>query len=287
MPLLRQLSEGRLVCPRTRCRLLCEGEVLRAAEGGATYPVVGGVPIFLAVERTGTAPSAMASEYRREPRRVRDALVGWSEIGGDLRNPAATRALASLIPERAESELYLSIGGGPRRISEALVNLNLDLFANVDVVADAHRLPYADESIDGLHCEAVLEHLEEPARAVAEMARVLRRGRRVFAATPFLQAFHGYPDHFQNFTTSGHRRLFERSGLAVVEAGACVGPAFALADLMRNFLRSQLPGGAAGRVAARAVWPLTLPFRWLDAYLLRQPAAQLLCSTTYLVAEKS
>ncbi|MBZ0090477.1 MAG: methyltransferase domain-containing protein, partial [Thermoanaerobaculia bacterium] len=138
----------------------------------------------------------------------------------------------------------------------------------------------------GLHCEAVLEHLEEPARAVAEMARVLRRGGRVFAATPFLQAFHGYPDHFQNLTTSGHRRLFERSGLTVVEAGACVGPAFALADLLRNFLRSQVPGGAVGKVAARAVWPLTLPFRWLDAYLLRRPSAALLCSTTYLVAAK-
>lgn len=228
----------------------------------------------------------MASEYRRKRRRVRDAIVAWSEAGGDLRSPAATRALRSVIPEAAESELYLSVGGGPRRISGALVNLNLDLFANVDVVADAHQLPYADEAVDGIYCEAVLEHLEEPAHAVAEMARVLRRAGSVFAATPFLQAFHGYPDHFQNFTTTGHRRLFERSGLAVVEAGACVGPAFALADLLRNFLRSQLPGGVAGKVAARIAWPLTLPFRWLDGYLLRRPAAEVLCSTTYLVAVK-
>jgi predicted SAM-dependent methyltransferase len=33
-------------------------------------------------------------------------------------------------------------------------------FANVDVVADAYALPYATGSVDAVHCEAVLEHLE-------------------------------------------------------------------------------------------------------------------------------
>ena len=110
--------------------------------------------------------------------------------------------------------------------------MNIGLFANVDVVADGYRLPYCDESVDACHCEAVLEHLEDPARAVAEMFRVLRPGGSVFAATPFLQVFHAYPDHFQNFTVEGHRRLFERAGFTVLSAGPCVGPTFAIADLV-------------------------------------------------------
>jgi ubiquinone/menaquinone biosynthesis C-methylase UbiE len=76
--------------------------------------------------------------------------------------------------------------------------------------------------VAGLHCEAVLEHLEFPDVAVGEMFRVLRPGGLVFAATPFLQSYHGYPDHFQNFTLHGHQRLFERAGFSILQSGTCV-----------------------------------------------------------------
>ncbi|GAB3930673.1 hypothetical protein GCM10029976_033040 [Kribbella albertanoniae] len=47
----------------------------------------------------------------------------------------------------------------------------------VDGVAD--RLPFADDSVDVLRCERVLQHVEDPAGAVREMARVLRPGGRI------------------------------------------------------------------------------------------------------------
>ncbi len=46
----------------------------------------------------------------------------------------------------------------------------------VDGTADA--LPVADGSVDLVWCERVLQHLEDPAAAVAEIARVLRPGGR-------------------------------------------------------------------------------------------------------------
>ena len=55
----------------------------------------------------------------------------------------------------------------------SLVNVNIGPFPNVDVVADAHHLPYADASVDAIFCEAVLEHLAQPHEAVKEMFRVL------------------------------------------------------------------------------------------------------------------
>lgn len=48
--------------------------------------------------------------------------------------------------------------------------------------ADAHRLPFADETFDAVHCERVLMHLEDPALAIREMRRVVRPGGRVVAA---------------------------------------------------------------------------------------------------------
>jgi len=172
------------------------------------------------------------------------------------------------------------------RVDPRLVNVNLGAFPNVDVVADAYRFPYAEDAVDAFHCETVLEHLEVPQRAVAEMYRALCPGRLVFAATPFLQAFHGYPSHYQNFTVIGHRRLFEREGFAVLGAGVCVGPAFALRDLTLNSIRCVFPGGRVERVLSRLLALPTLPLLWLDRLARKNPDAHVLASTTYLLARK-
>ncbi|MER7585332.1 methyltransferase domain-containing protein [Kitasatospora sp. NPDC097691] len=44
---------------------------------------------------------------------------------------------------------------------------------------DALALPLPDAGVDVVRCERVLQHLDDPARAVAEIARVLRPGGRV------------------------------------------------------------------------------------------------------------
>jgi ubiquinone/menaquinone biosynthesis C-methylase UbiE len=50
--------------------------------------------------------------------------------------------------------------------------------------ADAHHLPFADETFDGCRIERVLQHLADPQQAVREMARVTRSGGRVVAFEP-------------------------------------------------------------------------------------------------------
>ncbi|MEV6276402.1 methyltransferase domain-containing protein [Nocardia sp. NPDC051832] len=47
------------------------------------------------------------------------------------------------------------------------------------VKGDAYNLPFPDASIDAVRCERVYQHLDDPARATAEIARVLRPGGRV------------------------------------------------------------------------------------------------------------
>jgi SAM-dependent methyltransferase len=46
------------------------------------------------------------------------------------------------------------------------------------VDGDAYALPFEDGSVDVVHCERVWQHLAEPARAAAEIARVLAPGGR-------------------------------------------------------------------------------------------------------------
>jgi SAM-dependent methyltransferase len=294
LPLAAQLAQRRLVCPRTREQLARRGDEL-VTPSGATYPLVDGVPILFAEPERQAAylserEGGMAAEYagRREGRLLRTAraIAHRATAGPDHRSPASEAAFRAVVAEQPEGALCLSVGGGPTRVHPNLVNLNLDRFANVDVVADAYRLPYADGSVDAVHCEAVLEHLEHPRRAVAEMHRVLAPGGEAFAATPFLQPFHAYPNHFQNFTREGHVRLFRHAGFEVLDAGAAVGPTFALADLTVFWLRTYVRPHWLAREAAFAVAVAARPLRRLDRRLLRREEAELMASTTFVRVRK-
>lgn len=59
------------------------------------------------------------------------------------------------------------------------VGLDLDVLA-----ADARALPLAPGCADAVVCVAVLQHLEEPAEAAADMARLLRPGGRILVLEP-------------------------------------------------------------------------------------------------------
>jgi SAM-dependent methyltransferase/uncharacterized protein YbaR (Trm112 family) len=302
LSLEEQLRRGALACPVTGSPLRRASESSLVSPEGRSYRLAGPVPILLAdepeIEKSlADAGGAMVQEYTgsaagpagkaSRPSSFRLAsfnhLLHVAEI---VRSDAANAAFAAVVGAQPDDALLLSIGGGPRRVHPGLVNVNIGLFENVDVVADGYRLPYCDGSVDACHCEAVLEHMEEPGRAVAEMFRVLRPGGQVFAATPFLQAFHAYPNHFQNFTLEGQRRLFERAGFEVLSAGACVGPTFAIADLTLEYLRVYVKSRNLSRFLRL---PLAAVFRLLlrlDRSLLREAPAGDLASTTFVHARK-
>jgi SAM-dependent methyltransferase len=210
-------------------------------------------------------------------------VAGALTRGDDLRSAAAHAAFEKLLQREG---VLVSVGGGPTRVHPRLRNLNILCERGVDLVGTAYQLPFPDATVSGIHCEAVLEHLEFPDRAVAEMFRVLRPGALLFAATPFLQTYHAYPDHYQNFTLRGHVRLFERAGFRVLDSGACVGPTFVLVDLLANYAREFVPGRVPSRALERAVRLVGRVLRLPDVRLRHHAAAERLCSSTYLLAEK-
>jgi SAM-dependent methyltransferase len=62
-----------------------------------------------------------------------------------------------------------------------------------DVVGVGEELPFADEFLDTVISNAVLEHVKDPFRYEREMAHVLKPGGELFCAVPLLQPVHGYP----------------------------------------------------------------------------------------------
>lgn len=77
--------------------------------------------------------------------------------------------------------------------------------------------PVPDAGFDTALCAEVLEHVAEPQRAVAELARILSVGGRLIVTVPFLARLHEEPHDFQRFTEHGLRRLLGEAGLDVVE----------------------------------------------------------------------
>jgi ubiquinone/menaquinone biosynthesis C-methylase UbiE len=85
-------------------------------------------------------------------------------------------------------ELAQQVGAGGRAVgvdySEALIHEAHRRWASSDLpvsfhVGDAHALPFPDASFDACRAERVFVHLQDPARAFAEMVRVAKPGARV------------------------------------------------------------------------------------------------------------
>ncbi len=93
--------------------------------------------------------------------------------------------------------------------------------------ADAARLPYVDGAFDCTFCVAVLQHLRDVPRALAELARVTRPGGRILAVEPDNEArywFSSIPSGMEAFELG--RRFFTALALARGEAPpAAIGPA--------------------------------------------------------------
>jgi SAM-dependent methyltransferase len=91
-------------------------------------------------------------------------------------------------------------------------------------------------TFDAVFSIAVLEHVRNPFRCAAEIARVLKSGGELYCCIPFLQPLHGYPHHYFNATPQGARRLFEDL-LRVESVGVprALHPVWALSWIVRSW----------------------------------------------------
>src|SRR5262249_32402332 len=69
-------------------------------------------------------------------------------------------------------------------------------------------LPFADATFERVLCVEVLEHLHDPALAVAEMRRVLAPGGLLLLTTRFAYPLHDEPHDYFRYTVHGLRHLF-------------------------------------------------------------------------------
>jgi len=192
--------------------------------------------------------------------RRQSRLRRW--IKGCLLHPDANRLagrtaeqFTRMLKEKVKKPRVLMVGAGEKGIGTNIFYddpdiqvVGFDIYASplTHFIADAHQIPVASESVDGIWIQYILEHVLDPWRVVGEIRRVLRTKGLVYAETPFLQQVHEGAYDFVRFTHSGHRWLFRN--FAEIKSGIAMGPGVQLLCTLehnvRGTFRSRIMGQA-------------------------------------------
>jgi uncharacterized protein YbaR (Trm112 family)/SAM-dependent methyltransferase len=205
-----------IACPVCKEGFRREEDKLTCQACGRVYPIVNGVPVLLP---DGSIPN---TEYQHELL-VRDDYSYWIPLLVMQSLPA--------------SAIILNVGAGNQALDLSnVIRMDVTLTPYVDVVGDAHALPFKPGTFDLIFSLAVIEHLRNPFLAAQETFDALRNGGYVYGDCNFVFAYHGYPHHYFNASEQGLEEAFGcfeklRTGVAPYQM-----PAFALSMVLKTYL---------------------------------------------------
>jgi SAM-dependent methyltransferase len=96
-------------------------------------------------------------------------------------------------------------------------------YTKLDALADLTALPFREGVFAAAINVVTLEHLCEPARALAEIARTLEPGGRLLLAAPHEWEVHQAPHDYFRYTRHGLQYLLEKAGFEAIEIRAAGG----------------------------------------------------------------
>lgn len=250
-----------------------QAEILVACSSKTrNFRVFQGAPVLLPMGSVAAEEGDLGSLV---PRRRHPLLRAISRFISGSNRVAAENAkkFLDLLRGRSKQPRILVVGAGLIGDGSELLYeatdvdvIALDIYRTeyVQMVADAHSIPLADGSVDGVWIQAVLEHVVVPEKVVGEMHRVLKDDGFVYSETPFMQQVHEGRFDFQRFSESGHRWLFRKFDL--IDSGVVWGPGCALQWSIRYFFWGLTRSRMLGLV-------LSAPFmfvRWFDRWMPRE-----------------
>ena len=287
-----------LACPACLGDLKLSGQGLECCSCQATYSVKGDIPVLLLPTSVSALNSRkdqaeniqLRSMLGRYPRllKVIDAIRPPHPFLF-LRSRANRAHFSKLAQPSGNNPVFLDIGSGihgglnasglTKNVLTNLVPSEIDLVEGVGVVADAHRLPWKDDSLDGVLIQGVLEHVADPEKIVSEIFRTLKPGAPIYVDVPFIQHYHQDPFDFRRYTLEGLEQLF--SDFEKVDSGVAAGPASALTDMLTEFPSVLFKSSWAYWFVKTVLGWLFSPIQLLDVFWSRAGRAHMLSGAVY------
>lgn len=279
-----------LVCPRCRSPLAARTDGLHCrgpscpCRAPSAFPMAGRWPVLVDFEHSvASRQDVLAAAGRRHLPGLIHRLPAPLRRIWKPPNRVAARNVDLLLSGLGGSTPRLLVVGGAtvgngveavyREAGVEVIAFDITPSPVTQFVADAHSIPLPAASVDAVLVQAVLEHVVDPARVVAEIHRVLRDDGLVYAETPFLQQVHAGAHDFTRFTASGHRHLFGR--FEELAAGAVAGPGTQLLWSIDHLVRGLTRSAPAGRVTRGLLCWLRVLDRLVPDTYARDDAAAL------------
>lgn len=284
-----------LACPHCHGTLSRNTDELTCSGCHRAYPVLDGIPVFVQSHHTPEFEAQYESTdsmvRARFGDRVHQLLWRLNRFPLVLTTESRELVKTSLPRLLAGDAKILNLGSGEftqhsefiHEFAPRVVNLDIALFGDVHIVADAHQLPFSHETFDLVYMSCVLEHVRDAAVVVRECYRVLGSGGYVYSTTPFLSRFHSDSD-YSRWTAMGLDYLFR--DFERVAGGVHCGPGSAIALALRDFIPLFLGTGYAYWAAKFIMGWLLTPVAYLDPLLVRNPRSYKLAQSLYFLGQK-
>lgn len=275
------------VCPECRGKLLRNKHALACSAGHGPFSAKG-VPHLLSTESFLSVEEELASGVNWLKSFLKQFpwvyYKVWQAVCPVLMAQNGPKKILKFIPA---SGWVADIGSGPLRLGDRFVNVDVFPFPEVDLAADAAKLPFADGTFEGAVTESLLEHVADAKKVAKEIIRIVKPGGYVYASAPFIHPYHASPDDYGRWTGSGLRELF--SELEIIEQGVRSGPWSAFLVSFAYTLGVIFAFGsrrAAPFLAHLFMIPLG-PLKVLDLLVAKLPGAAAVSAHLYIIGRKS
>jgi uncharacterized protein YbaR (Trm112 family)/SAM-dependent methyltransferase len=286
-----------LACPacdsEPKLTLSTDGARLTCVKCKTSYPYRDGVPYFLDAD---TIDKSEVAGHQSQAQTLKSKIKAWlkprhhsiyfDRVESSYNNGAK---LEEFLQSFDKNQHVVNVGSLSKLVKTpgaSIYNLDISAYPHVDIIADAHQMPFSDDSLDGIVIKNVFEHIRDPIRVRNELERVLRKGGRIYAKVPFLQPFHAVPDDYQRYTINGLHEFFKH--FKVLEEGISIGPSSAMSWMLMEYfgVLFSFNTETGARIARHIGSFLFFWVKYLDIFLRNNKKAHVLASAFYLVLEK-
>lgn len=296
------VSREDICCPVCKGRVLEKEQEIICTEPSCQnkFPVINGVPVLInesnslfSFEEFFKGSGTVLDLKKRSKVKAFFTSIFIPSITKNLKAKENFKYLHDELKKRTNPKVLVIgcgfLGEGLKELVEdssiSVVESDVALGPRTGIVCDAHDIPFKDSTFDLIIAQAVLEHVLDPNRCVAEMHRVLKPDGIIYAETPFMQQVHMREYDFTRFTFLGHRRLFRY--FSEMKSGPVVGPGSALAWSYRYFLLSFTKRRIARKLITAFTAITSFYLKYFDRFLTKKESSYDAASGFYFIGKKS